>query len=71
MPPFTTVVLKVTLAPAHILLPGVAAIVTSGTTEAVTDIITLLLVAVVGCAQVAVEVITTQTESPLFSEGGE
>ena len=64
MPPFVGVAVNVTDVPAQIVFPGLAAILTDGTTIAVTVMVILLDVAVAGDAQVAVEVITQVTASP-------
>lgn len=56
---------NVTEAPAHILLsPSLEAIVTEGVTFASTVVVMVLEVAVVGEAQVALEVSSTVTSSP-------
>ena len=55
---------NVTLVPLHIELPALEDILTDGVTFAVTVIVTVLLVAVVGDAQVALLVITQLTWSP-------
>ena len=62
------VAVKVMLVPAHIGPDGLATIVTDGTGAGVIVIVIALDVAVVGEAQLALEVITTVTTSPLFSE---
>ena len=64
MPPFVGVAVKVTLVPAQIVLPGLAAMLTDGTTEPVIAIVIALDVAVVGLAQASDEVMTTVTASP-------
>ena len=56
--------MNVTFVPEQIVLPGLAAILTDGTTVAVTVIVIVLEVAVVGLAQASDEVITTLTTSP-------
>ena len=58
------VAVKVTLVPAQMVLPGLAAMLTDGSTEPVTIIVTAFDVAVVGLAQANDEVITTVTTSP-------
>jgi hypothetical protein len=56
-------------APAHWgLLPEVREIVTDGVSKGFTDIVIPLLVAVVGLAQVALEVMTHVTTCPSVSE---
>ena len=52
------VAVKVTLVPAQIAPAGLAAIVTDGTTAAVTHMVISFDVAVVGLAQASAEVIT-------------
>ena len=64
MPPFVGVAVKVTLAPAQIVLPGLAAILTDGVTVDPTAIVIPLDVTVAGLAQPSEEVITTVTTSP-------
>ena len=59
MPPFVGVAVKVTLVPAQIVLPGIAAMLTDGATEPVIAIVIPLEVAVVGLAQAKDDVITT------------
>ena len=59
--------MKDTEVPAQITPEGTAAIVTEGTTEAVTTIVILFDVAVVGTAQGELEVRTTVMTSPLFN----
>lgn len=61
------VAVKVTLAPEQIAPDGLAAIVTDGATTGKMVIVILLEVAVVGDAQPALDVITAETTSPLFS----
>ena len=65
MPPFVGVAVKVTLVPAQIVLPGLAATLTDGTIVDPTVIVIPVAVAVTGLAQVNDEVITTVTTSPL------
>ena len=66
MPPFVGVAVKVTLVPAQIVLPGLAAMLTDGTNAIdPTFIVMPGAVAVAGLAQPSVEVITTVTTSPL------
>ena len=60
------VAVKVTEVPAQITFPGLAVIVMVGITEGVTVIVILLLVAVVGFAQVALLVTTQDITSPLL-----
>ena len=57
-PPLVGVAVKVILVPAQIAPEGLAAIVTDGTTAAVTVIVISLDVAVVGLAQTSADVIT-------------
>ena len=64
MPPFVGVAVKVTLVPAQIELPGLAAILTDGATDPETTIVIALDVAVVGLTQASDEVMTTVTTSP-------
>ena len=68
MPPFVGVAVNVTFVPVQIVLPGLAEILTNGTTVDITIIVIPVDVTVVGLAQLAVEVITTVTTSPLISE---
>lgn len=65
MPPLVGVAVKVTDVPAHIALPGLAAMLTAGVMLAFTVIVIPLLVAVAGEAQVALLVITQVTILPL------
>ncbi len=65
VPPFVGVAVKVTLVPAQIVLPGFAAILTAGTTDPVTTIVTVFEVAVAAEVHVAFEVITQLTVLPL------
>ena len=67
MPPLVGVAVNVTDAPAQMVLPGLAAILTDGTTIAFTVIVIVLDVAVAGNAQVAVDVITHVTASPFIN----
>ena len=67
MPPFVGVAVNVTLVPAQIVLPGLAAMVTDGVTVDPTIIVIPVDVAVVGFAQPIEEVITTVTTSPLVN----
>lgn len=67
MPPFVGVAVNVTLVPAQIVFPGFAEILTDGITPEVTFIVIPWDVAVVGLAQVAVEVITTVTVLPFVN----
>ena len=66
MPPFVGVAVNVTLVPEQIVLPGLATMLTEGTTVDPTVII-IIDVAVVGLAQAIEEVITTLTVSPLVN----
>ena len=68
MPPFVGVAVKLTLVPAQIVLPGLAAMLTDGTTEPVIAMVIPLDVAVVGLAQANVDVITTVITSPFTKE---
>ena len=68
MPPFVGVAVNVTLVPAQIVLPGLAAILTEGVTEPVTTIAIPFEVAVVGLAQANDDVMTTVTTSPLTKD---
>ena len=61
------VAVNVTFVPAQIVLPGLAAILTDGTTVDVTTIVIPVDVAVVGLAQANDEVITTVITSPFNS----
>ena len=61
------VAVNVTLVPAQIVLPGLAAMLTDGTTAPVITMVIALDVAVVGLAQASDEVITTVTTSPFAS----
>ena len=65
MPPFVGVAVNVTLVPEQIVLPGLAVMLTDGTTVDATVIVIGDDVAVVGLAQAIDEVITTVTISPL------
>jgi hypothetical protein len=60
------VAVKVTLAPAHIVVEGEAAILTLAAPAAVTDIVTAFDVAGEPVTQARLEVITHVTTSPLF-----
>ena len=66
MPPLVGVAVNVTDVPLHIVVFGVA-ILTAGVTDGLTVMVMLFDVAVVGEAQVAVEVITQLTTAPLVS----
>ena len=68
MPPFVGVAVNVTLVPAQIVLPGLAAIITDGITLPVTVILILFDVAVVGLAQGALLVNTQLTTSSLTND---
>ena len=59
--------MNVTLVPAQIVLPGLAAILTDGVTLEVTFIVIPEEVVVAGLAQVAVDVITTVTTAPFVN----
>ena len=61
------VAVKITLVPAQIVLPGLAAIFTDGATDAVTAIVISFEVAVVGLAQASDDVITQATLAPLVN----
>ena len=67
MPPFVGVAVNVTLVPAQIALPGLAAMLTDGVTVDPTVIVIPLDVTVAGLAQPSVEVITTVTTSPFIN----
>ena len=67
----TGTAVKLTLVPVQIVLPGVALIFTEGVTVDVTTIVIPVEVAVVGFAQLTVEVITTVTTSPFANEAFE
>ena len=58
VPPLAGVAVKVTDVPAHIAPDGDAAILKLGVSTGLTDIVTVLEVAVTGLAQVALDVIT-------------
>ena len=64
MPPFVGVAVNVTLVPAQMVLPGLAAMLTEGTTAAVTVMAIGFDVAAIGLAQGADDVITTVITSP-------
>ena len=65
MPPFVGVAVNVTLVPGHMVVPGLAAMLTEGATVDTTLIVIPVAVAVVGLAQLSEEVMTTVTTSPL------
>ena len=65
VPPFTGVAVNVTLVPAQIVVPGLAATLTDGTNIDPTIIVIPVDVAVAGLTQASEEVITTVTTSPL------
>ena len=65
VPPFTGIAMNVTLVPAQIVVPGLAAMLTDGTIVDPTIIVIPGDVAVVGLTQASEEVITTVTTSPL------
>ena len=67
MPPFVGVAVNTTFVPVQIVLPGLAAMLTDGTTVAVMIIVIVFEVAVVGLAQASDEVIITLTWSPFTS----
>ena len=68
MPPLVGVAVKVTDVPvAAGLVPAVSAILTDGTTDALTDMVTLLLDAVVEVAHEEFDVIVHATTAPLAS----
>ena len=67
VPPFTGVAVNVTLVPAQIVVPGLAAMLTDGTIVDPTIIVIPGDVAVVGLTQASEEVITTVTTSPLVN----
>jgi hypothetical protein len=68
VPPFVGVAVNVTDEPAHVgLFPEVIAIETAGTKTGLTVIVIPFDVAVVGLAQVAVDVITQVTTCPLVN----
>ena len=67
MPPLVGVAVNVTCVPEQIVLPGLAATLTDGVSVIVTAIEMVFDVAVVGLAQLAVEVITQVTASPFAS----
>ena len=64
MPPLVGVAVNTTFVPVQIVLPGLAAMLTDGTTVADTAIVIVFDVAVVGLAHASDEVITTLTWSP-------
>lgn len=64
-PPFVGVAVNVTDVPLHIVLPGLAEILTAGVTVVLTVIVIPPLVAVVGEAQLALLVITQVIILPL------
>ena len=66
MPPLVGVAVKVTLVPEQIVLPGFAAMLTLAGNSGFTVIVMELEVAGEPVAQVALEVITTDTTSPWF-----
>ena len=68
MPPFVGVAVKVTLVPAQIVFPGLAAMPTDGVTQPVIAMVIPLDVAVVGLAQANDDVITTVITSPFTKE---
>jgi hypothetical protein len=67
VPPFTGVAVNVTLVPAQIVVPGLAAMLTDGTIVDPTIIVIPGDVAVAGLTQASEEVITTVTTSPLVN----
>ena len=68
VPPLIGVAMNVTLVPVHMVLPGVAAIVTEGTTALLTDITIEFEVTGFGLAHATDDVITTVTISPLAND---
>jgi len=64
MPPFVGVAVNVTFVPEQIVLPGLALILTAGTTVDPTVIVIAFDVALAGFAQPSDEVIMTVTTSP-------
>ena len=68
LPPLAGVAVKATLAPAHIVDEGEAAIVIPGVTELFTVMVTVLLVPVVDEGHIALLVITHVTALPFASE---
>ena len=64
MPPLVDVAVNVTFVPEQIVLPGLAVMLTDGTTVDTTVIVIPVDVAVIGLAQDNDEVITTVTRSP-------
>ena len=67
VPPFTGIAVNVTLVPAQIVVPGLAAMLTDGTIVDPTIIVIPVDVAVAGLTQASEEVITTVTTSPLVN----
>jgi len=67
VPPFTGIAVNVTLVPAQIVVPGLAAMLTDGTIVDPTIIVIPGDVAVAGLTQASEEVITTVTTSPLVN----
>ena len=67
MPPFVGVAVNVILVPAQIALPGLAPMLTNGTTVDPTVIVIPVEVAVAGLAQASEEVTTTVITSPFAS----
>ena len=67
VPPFVAVAVKVTFVPEQIELPGLAPILTDGTTVDPTVIVIPVDVAVDGLAHTSDEVITTVNTSPFAS----
>ena len=65
MPPFVGVAVNITVVPEQMLLPVLALIETEGVTELLTVIVIVLLLAVVGEAQVALLVRVQVTVFPL------
>ena len=67
MPPLVGVAVNITVVPEQMLLPVLALIETEGVTELLTVIVIVLLLAVVGEAQVALLVRVQVTVFPLAS----
>ena len=65
MPPFVGIAVNMTLVPEQIVLPGLAVMLTDGTTVDPTIIVIPVDIAVVGLAQASDEFIVTVITSPL------
>jgi hypothetical protein len=65
VPPFVGIAVNMTLVPEQIVLPGLAVMLTDGTTVDPTIIVIPVDVAVVGLAQASDEFIVTVITSPL------